>query len=786
MSLTLSEYAQAKGLPIQLLEELGIHEGTVRDAPCLVIPYRNPDGTLFRNRLRCALEGEKKFAWAKLPPGTAEDELREKLCLYGLDRLGDARAAGKIVIVEGESDCHTLWHCGFPAIGVPGASNFKDERDAPHLADIGEIYVVNEKDKGARALLGKLQESSLAPRVSVVDLDGAKDPSELYCRARKAFRHLFEDALAAAEPLSKKPQADSEKDGKVVLSMSDTGFWMKTELGKTLRISQAFDVLGRCRLLSDGRKDEWGLLVRFRDRDGDMVDAIVADDRLHGELGALCGSLARAGMEISRTDQCRKMFASYLIGLDTENRITLVQRAGWHRIGGQSVFVLPSETISAKPLPEVVMLTALAASRQHGALGTSGTLEQWKNGVGRLARHHVLSRLAISTALAGPLLRLVGIEGGGVHVFGASSTGKTTVVKMGASVWRRGADLPTWRVTANGLEGELARASDTFLPLDEVGQADSREIAGIVYMQGNARGKLRMNRDTTVRESLTWLLLMLSSGEMPIELKIAEDHHKRPRAGQLVRLLDVKADRENGAFDGMEDGVGVVEFVAECQREASRNFGTAGPAFVRQLLLKGIAGPEILARVDGFMGKALAARSGGQLARAAQRFGLIAAAGEIAIELGVLPWTAGEAEEAALWAFKQWREAHGGATSLEERAAIAQVRRYIESFGESRFDPLGGSTDEPSFDMDAKRAALRAGFRKGQGDDRRWLVFPEMWKTDVCEGLDPTMVAATLAKHGMLERGDSRNLAKLVKIREFGPKRFYQLTPRLFDDGGER
>ena len=52
--------------------------------------------------------------------------------------------------------------------------------------------------------------------------------------------------------------------------------------------------------------------------------------------------------------------------------------------------------------------------------------------------------------------------------------------------------------------------------------------------------------------------------------------------------------------------------------------------------------------------------------------------------------------------------------------------------------------------------------------------------------LDPTFVAKTLAEHGMLERGEDRNLAKKERIKNFsGGKavRFYVLTPRLFEDG---
>jgi hypothetical protein len=50
-------------------------------------------------RFRIALNGDR-FRWKS---GT-------KPCLYGVSRLSDARRKGQVVLVEGESDCHTLWY----------------------------------------------------------------------------------------------------------------------------------------------------------------------------------------------------------------------------------------------------------------------------------------------------------------------------------------------------------------------------------------------------------------------------------------------------------------------------------------------------------------------------------------------------------------------------------------------------------------------------------------------------------------------------------------------------
>ena len=124
------------------------------------------------------------------------------------------------------------------------------------------------------------------------------------------------------------------------------------------------------------------------------------------------------------------------------------------------------------------------AKGMSGPYGRRGTLEDWKNSVGALATRHRLLRFSIATAFAGALLSLGGFESGVFHLYGRSSEGKTTCLRCGASVWGSGADggyVRTWRATANGLEANLAGACDTLLPLDEVGQAEGKEIGQALY-----------------------------------------------------------------------------------------------------------------------------------------------------------------------------------------------------------------------------------------------------------------------------------------------------------------
>jgi hypothetical protein len=105
-----------------------------------------------------------------------------------------------VALVEGESDCHTLWHHGIPALGLPGANGWWESRDADHLKHFDRIYVVIEPDRGGEAVLGWLADSSIRDRAWLVELEGYKDPSDLHVADPDKFADQWREAVEAAEP----------------------------------------------------------------------------------------------------------------------------------------------------------------------------------------------------------------------------------------------------------------------------------------------------------------------------------------------------------------------------------------------------------------------------------------------------------------------------------------------------------------------------------------------------------------------------------------------------------
>ncbi|MGH7559151.1 MAG: hypothetical protein ACREMD_15500, partial [Gemmatimonadota bacterium] len=140
-SLTLAQYADHFKLPVDFLRKAGLEDSTWKDRdwteprPAVRIPYRDEAGNVVAIRYRFAL-GKSGFRWQK----------GARSCLYGLPGLAAARKAGFVTLCEGESDTQVLRFHRFPAVGVPGASTWRDEW-AADLEGL-RVYLVQEPDQG--------------------------------------------------------------------------------------------------------------------------------------------------------------------------------------------------------------------------------------------------------------------------------------------------------------------------------------------------------------------------------------------------------------------------------------------------------------------------------------------------------------------------------------------------------------------------------------------------------------------------------------------------------------
>jgi putative DNA primase/helicase len=354
------------------------------------------------------------------------------------------------------------------------------------------------------------------------------------------------------------------------------------------RLAGPFEILGEAR---DVSSQDWGLAIRWRDRDGVFHDEIVPRADLVGDATDVFRMFARGGLELVPGNTVLKKIKEALHGVTCSHRVRLINRVGWH----DTTFVLPHRSIGPKPEarglgsnqpPELIRWSGASSAARFGE---AGTIEQWRESVAALAASNDRLVFALSVAFSGPLADLIGEPGSGFHLRGASSGGKTTALVVAGSVWGGGGPngfVGSWRATANGLESLAAAHSGTCLILDELAEIDPREAAAAVYALANGRGKARMSKTLEMRQRSEWRVPLLSSGEIGLADKIAEEHHKTPKAGLDVRLVDIRADAgtENGVFNVLHGRASGAALSNEIRAAALECYGVVGPAFVAEIV----------------------------------------------------------------------------------------------------------------------------------------------------------------------------------------------------------
>jgi hypothetical protein len=100
------------------------------------VPYFDGDGRRLITKYRTSLFGKDKMRYRK----------GDKAQVYGLfmRKLWEKDC---LVLVEGESDCWTLWHHEIPAYGLPGNQALRPLQKE-HLEGFGRLFISCEQDEG--------------------------------------------------------------------------------------------------------------------------------------------------------------------------------------------------------------------------------------------------------------------------------------------------------------------------------------------------------------------------------------------------------------------------------------------------------------------------------------------------------------------------------------------------------------------------------------------------------------------------------------------------------------
>jgi len=686
-------------------------------------------------------------------------------------RLPELLKAETVYLSEGEKDVHTLEAWGLVASCNPGGAGSGHLYAAwPDYFQGRHIVILPDNDEPGRkhaaavaaALLSVaasvriLELPGLPARGDVTDWRDAGGTFERLCKLTEAAAPINAAALAElrarwglAGETSDKPKSKAGP-GSSAFRLTDGAvvYYEPNPDKEPLLICGRLEIAAYTR---DGKSDGWGRLLRWCDSEGRAHEWAMPMSLLAGDGSEYRARLLDGGLFLAPGRRARDLLTVYLQTMRPEAMALCAARVGWY---GDN-FVLPGATIGPDGAGTVLFQTPFDTDH---LLNVSGTVDDWRANVGQFCSGNSRLLLAASCAFAGPVLSLVGGESGGVHFVGASSTGKSTALLVGGSVvggGGRNGFVQSWRTTTNGLEVVAELHNDLTLFLDELALMDAREAAETAYLLGNGTGKARMSKNIGARKKLSWSLLFVSAGEVTLA-DHAQTAGKRTKGGAEVRLLNIEADAGVGLglFEKTHGAPSADAFARQLKEAALRYYGAPLRAFL-DFIARNRAETETAVRnfQQDFLAKHVPSGASGEVFRAAQRFALIGAAGELATDAGITGWGRDEAADAAALCLELWISGRGTAGSGDAESAIAHVRRFFEAHGASRFQVVRHSATEIDVESpDEDKVVNRAGFRRKTAEgETEFLVLPETFKSEVCAGFDYRMVARLLEERGFLD-----------------------------------
>jgi hypothetical protein len=307
--------------------------------------------------------------------------------------------------------------------------------------------------------------------------------------------------------------------------------------------------------------------------------------------------------------------------------VTSVSTSGWHALNGERVFVTYRPIGKEGTSMDLAIDTRGDRRKLLEALTPRGDLDAHIAALREAFNTDPICAAMICEALAAPLLGPMSAANFAVHLPGDSSRGKTSMLKIAASIYGNPSSshwVANWNVTPAGAELRAAMLCDLPQCYDEIGGGDQGIIQRLVYALINGGGRTRAQRDLALRETQSWRTIVLSTGERELGGETSQ-------TGVQVRVVqlpvsgfgeltgaEIDALRERCEVNSGQVGLAWIETLVEELNDGDAMATHQATLRAANATLRAVAGTDKLkGRVAGYFGLLMLAES-----FAAQRFGI--------------------------------------------------------------------------------------------------------------------------------------------------------------------
>lgn len=331
--------------------------------------------------------------------------------------------------------------------------------------------------------------------------------------------------------------------------------------------------------------------------------------------------------------------------LERKCRVSYTNTSGWRGTGG---FVLPGYSFGSAE--DKVLYRPSAASARPGLGQRSGTLKGWQKHVAKPAMASSFMMFGIMLALAAPLCRRYPLSETAIfNLFGESSSGKTTAVKVAFSVIGAPSSPPSWNATHRALEELAFQHNDMLMLLDDMENMRGSQVdrfrmlrdAAHALTDGQSKHLSQSVADQNLHQ-LNWMVFALSTTPRSLQA-LAASAKAEITEGDLVRFLGLRLPRreEGGVFDRLDQlGVPLSEapqLIDKLETGIQEHHGVVFASWLEHLMEAEVQ-DEIQRAQEKFLAKR--SKSGNPLLiRIAKKFAIIYAAGIVASRRNLLPWS---------------------------------------------------------------------------------------------------------------------------------------------------
>ncbi|MFM0205699.1 DUF927 domain-containing protein [Paraburkholderia fungorum] len=385
--------------------------------------------------------------------------------------------------------------------------------------------------------------------------------------------------------------------------------------------------------------------------------------------------LLDSGARLKDDDQATTTVVQYLKSFAPRPLFKRVIANGWLYSGGCGYVF--GDKLFGPTSTEMVQRPSDANSK----FDHSGDIEAWR-ACTQLLENNPLLVAPLCFALAAPLLRPLGQSTFAVSLVGHSSTGKTTALRLAQALLGSPYPLATWSGTLNGLRASAVARNDLPLILDEIGQANPRDIAPLTYDLTNGVDKHRANPTGTQAQLPSFATTILSAGEESLADRMGRAG-QTPTGGHAARFITLQVDGPWGVVSDPHGSPDSATFIRNLNATLRKTYGIAWPIFVEHVAkhvdqLKSDYRKRRSKIIDGLTADLAFDDSDNIALRVMDHFLISAFAGYVAVDAGVIDLPKKVIGQSIRACFSNWFSEYSASQASAGSLIIKRVLEIIQ------------------------------------------------------------------------------------------------------------